>query len=192
MNKYEQKTEQFDVSRLNFHHLHYFWRVAKSGHLSRTAEELHISQSALSAQIRQLEERLGEPLFLREGRRLQSAVQTGWDRARRTILVSDGVNFLAAAVLYVLASSNVRGFAFMLMLTTILDVLVTFLFTHPLLSILSHTKFFGEGHKWSGFDRETLGAQPRYRGRGRVTIADRKHAGATPATAGATAEGSRA
>ena len=70
MNEYEQKTEQFDVSRLNFHHLHYFWRVAKSGHLSRTAEELHISQSALSAQIRQLEERLGEPLFLREGRRL--------------------------------------------------------------------------------------------------------------------------
>ncbi|MDO5711503.1 MAG: protein translocase subunit SecD [Micrococcales bacterium] len=129
---------------------------------------------------------------VREGRRLQSAVQTGWDRARRTILVSDGVNFLAAAVLYVLASSNVRGFAFMLMLTTILDVLVTFLFTHPLLSILSHTKFFGEGHKWSGFDRATLGAQPRYRGRGRVTIADRKHADATPAAAGATAEGSRA
>ena len=70
MNEYEQKTEQFDVSRLNFHHLHYFWRVAKSGHLSRTAQELHISQSALSAQIRQLEERLGEPLFTREGRRL--------------------------------------------------------------------------------------------------------------------------
>lgn len=135
---------------------------------------------------------------VREGRRLQAAVQTGWDRARRTILVSDGVNFLAAAVLYVLASSNVRGFAFMLMLTTALDVLVTFLFTHPLLSWLSHTKFFGEGHKWSGFDRETLGAQPRYRGRGRVTIADRKHGAggddaADDAHAGApTTQGSRA
>ena len=122
---------------------------------------------------------------VREGRRLQAAVQTGWERARRTILVSDGVNFLAAAVLYVLASSNVRGFAFMLMLTTILDVIVTFLFTHPLLSWLSHTKFFGGGHKWSGFDPETLGAQPRYRGRGRITIADRKHGAQAGAEAAA-------
>ncbi len=113
---------------------------------------------------------------VRDGRRLQSAVQTGWARARRTILISDGVNFLAAAVLYVLATSNVRGFAFMLMLTTVLDVIVTFWFTHPLLSILASTKFFGGGHKWSGFDPETLGAQPAYRGRGRVTLADRKSA----------------
>jgi len=60
-----------DVHRLNFHHLHYFWCVAKAGHLSRAAEQLHVSQSALSAQIRQLEERLGEPLFEREGRRLR-------------------------------------------------------------------------------------------------------------------------
>lgn len=59
------KLEQF-----NFHHLFYFWRVAKGGHLTRTAQELHVSQSALSAQIRQLEERLGEALFEREGRRL--------------------------------------------------------------------------------------------------------------------------
>jgi LysR family transcriptional activator of nhaA len=59
-----------NLEQLNFHHLFYFWRVAKVGHLTRTAHELHISQSALSAQIRQLEERLGEVLFLREGRRL--------------------------------------------------------------------------------------------------------------------------
>lgn len=59
-----------DVSQLNFHHLLYFWRVARAGHLTRAAQELHTSQSALSAQIRQLEERLGEPLFTREGRRL--------------------------------------------------------------------------------------------------------------------------
>ena len=56
---------------LNFHHLFYFWRVARSGHLTRTARELHVSQSALSAQIRQLEERLGTQLFERKGRRLQ-------------------------------------------------------------------------------------------------------------------------
>jgi LysR family transcriptional activator of nhaA len=58
------------LEQLNFHHLLYFWRVAKLGHLTRAAEELHISQSALSSQIRQLEERLGEVLFTREGRRL--------------------------------------------------------------------------------------------------------------------------
>ena len=59
-----------DVDQLNFHHLLYFWRVAKAGHLTRVASELHVSQSALSSQIRQLEERLGEALFERTGRRL--------------------------------------------------------------------------------------------------------------------------
>jgi preprotein translocase subunit SecD len=105
---------------------------------------------------------------IREGRALQAAVETGWARAKRTILISDAVNFLAAAVLYLLAASNVRGFAFMLMLTTILDVIVTFLFTHPLLTLLATTKFFGSGHPWSGLSPERLGATPRYRGRGRV------------------------
>ena len=59
------------LEQLNFHHLFYFWRVAKLGHLRQAAESLHVSQSALSAQIRQLEERLGEPLFIRAGRGLQ-------------------------------------------------------------------------------------------------------------------------
>ena len=58
------------IEQLNFHHLFYFWRVARAGHLTRVAQELNTSQSALSAQIRQLEDRLGEPLFKREGRRL--------------------------------------------------------------------------------------------------------------------------
>jgi len=58
------------VEHLNFHHLFYFWRVARDGHLTRTAQSLHLSQSALSAQIRQLESRIGEQLFEREGRRL--------------------------------------------------------------------------------------------------------------------------
>lgn len=58
------------LEQLNYHHLLYFWRVAKLGHLTRAAEELNTSQSALSAQIRQLEHRLGSALFTREGRRL--------------------------------------------------------------------------------------------------------------------------
>ncbi len=58
------------LEQLNFHHLFYFWRVARTGHLTRTAQELHIAQSALSSQVRQLEDRLGETLFEREGRRL--------------------------------------------------------------------------------------------------------------------------
>lgn len=114
---------------------------------------------------------------VREGRHLRQAVESGWARARRTILVADGVNMLAALVLYILATSNVRGFAFTLMLTTLIDVAVVFLFTHPVVAILANTKFFGEGHKWSGFDPERLGAkQPLYAGRGRVTIAARRAA----------------
>ena len=114
---------------------------------------------------------------VRDGRALRAAVETGWVRARRTILISDAVNFLAAVVLYVLAASNVRGFAFTLMLTTIIDIVVVMLFTHPLLSILANTKFFGEGHKWSGLDPERLGARTvRYAGRGRVTIAAQRAA----------------
>ena len=111
---------------------------------------------------------------VRDGRALRAAVETGWNRARRTILISDAVNFLAAIVLYALAASNVRGFAFTLMLTTIIDIIVVFLFTHPLLSILANTKFFGQGHKWSGLDPKRLGARTvTYAGRGRVTIAAR-------------------
>ncbi len=59
------------MARLNYHHLHYFWAVAKDGNLTRAAEKLHVSQSALSKQIRQLEEQLGQPLFTRAGRSLK-------------------------------------------------------------------------------------------------------------------------
>jgi preprotein translocase subunit SecD len=114
---------------------------------------------------------------VRDGRALRAAVETGWGRARRTILISDTVNFLAAVVLYLLAESNVRGFAFTLMVTTVIDIVVVMLFTHPLLSILANTKFFGQGHKWSGLDRERLGARSvTYAGRGRVTIAAQRAA----------------
>jgi LysR family transcriptional regulator, transcriptional activator of nhaA len=59
------------MARLNYHHLHCFWAVAKEGHLTRAARRLHVSPSALSTQIRRLEEALGQPLFQREARSLQ-------------------------------------------------------------------------------------------------------------------------
>ncbi|UWE09418.1 protein translocase subunit SecD [Actinacidiphila bryophytorum] len=96
---------------------------------------------------------------LREGRSLQPAVARGWPRARRTILVSDFVSFLAAAVLYVVTVGKVRGFAFTLGLTTLLDVAVVFLFTLPLMTILARRKFFAQGHKWSGLDPKSLGVK---------------------------------
>ena len=71
---------------------------------------------------------------VREGRTLQAAVETGWARARRTILAADTVSFLAALVLYILAIGSVRGFAFTLGLTTIIDVIVVFLFTKPIVT----------------------------------------------------------
>ncbi len=100
---------------------------------------------------------------LRDGRGIESSVQHGWKRALRTILASDGINFLAAAILFVLAVGNVRGFAFTLGLTTLVDVLVVVLFTHPILTLLASTKFYGEGHRFSGLDPRQLGAV--YRGR---------------------------
>jgi preprotein translocase subunit SecD len=100
---------------------------------------------------------------LRDGRALNSSVQAGWKRAIRTITASDAVNFLAAAVLYVLAIGNVRGFAFTLGLTTIVDIVVVMLFTHPLMTLLAELPFFRDGHKLSGLDPRALGAV--YRGR---------------------------
>ncbi len=98
-------------------------------------------------------------------------------RARRTILAADAVNLLAAAVLYILAASNVRGFAFTLGVTTLIDLVVVFLFTHPLVSILAHTEFFGGGHRWSGLDPERLGAKSRYAGAGRFASPVRRGQG---------------
>lgn len=107
---------------------------------------------------------------LREGRSLASAVETGWNRAKRTVLIADGVNFLAAIVLYLLASSSVRGFAFTLGLTTLIDLMVVFWFTHPLLTLLTRVPFFRNGHRLSGLDPRRLGAKTRtYAGRGRFT-----------------------
>ena len=100
---------------------------------------------------------------LREGRGLESAIETGWKRAIRTIIASDTVNFLAAVILFILAVGNVRGFALTLGLTTIIDLIVVVLFTHPMLRLLGRTRFFSEGHRFSGLDPRALGAV--YRGR---------------------------
>jgi preprotein translocase subunit SecD len=101
---------------------------------------------------------------VREGRTLRTAVERGWTRARRTILVSDTVSFLAAALLYIIAIGDVKGFAFTLGLTTLVDVVVVFLFTKPMVTLLARTKFFGQGHKLSGLDPARLGARSPWRG----------------------------
>lgn len=100
---------------------------------------------------------------IREGRSLRPAVERGWPRARRTVLVSDFVSFLAAAVLFIVTVGKVQGFAFTLGLTTLLDVVVIFLFTKPLMTILARHKFFASGHTWSGLDPKRLGAKPPLR-----------------------------
>ncbi|WP_034487507.1 protein translocase subunit SecD [Actinomadura oligospora] len=93
---------------------------------------------------------------LRAGRALRPSVEVAWKRARRTILVADAVTFLAAVVLYFLAVGGVAGFAFAMGLTTLIDVVVVFFFTKPLVALLSRTKFFGRGHKLSGLDAARL------------------------------------
>lgn len=94
---------------------------------------------------------------VRDGRSLRTAVETGWRRARQTILIADTVSMLSALILFILAIGSVRGFAFTLGLTTVIDVLVVFAFTKPLMTLLARTKFFGGGHKLSGLDPEHLG-----------------------------------
>ena len=100
---------------------------------------------------------------VRDGRSLRAAVERGWGRARRTILVADLVSFLAAALLYYFAIGSVRGFAFTLGLTTIIDVVVVFTFTKPMMTLLAQTKFYGGGHPLSGLDPARLGARAPWR-----------------------------
>lgn len=108
---------------------------------------------------------------LRDGRLLESAIQAAWKRAFRTILASDAVSFIAAVVLYVLAVGNVRGFAFTLGVTTVVDLIIVALFTHPLMQLLGRTKFYANGHPLSGLDPKALGAVYRGRARFREPVA---------------------
>ena len=94
---------------------------------------------------------------VREGRSLRTAVEMGWTRARRTILVADFVSIIAAVLLYFFAVGGVRGFAFTLGLTTLIDLVVVFVFTKPLVTVLSKVNFYSSGHPWSGFSSKSLG-----------------------------------
>jgi len=114
------------------------------------------------------------------GKSLRAAVEHGWGRARRTILVSDTVSFLAAALLYYFSIGDVKGFAFTLGLSTIIDLVVVFTFTKPVMTLLARTKFFGGGHPWSGLDPVRLGARAPWRGTPRAPVRPRS---ARPATA---------
>lgn len=106
---------------------------------------------------------------LREGKSLEVAVEAGWRRALRTILASNAVSFTAAIILYLLTSAAVRGFAFTLGLTTLINILLVTLFTHPLVQLLARNKFFASGHRFSGFDLSAQEAS--YRGRGEFRYA---------------------
>ena len=108
---------------------------------------------------------------MRDGRTLRGGVETGWVRARRTILAADAVSMIAAVVLYVVSVGAVRGFAFTLGLTTLIDVFVVFLFTKPLVTLLARTTFFSSGQPMVRARSGTSGAQgarcsPYVRGQG--------------------------
>jgi preprotein translocase subunit SecD len=94
---------------------------------------------------------------VRDGRSLRTAVETGWTRAKRTIIVADSVSLIASALLYFFAVGDVRGFAFTLGLTTFVDLFVVFFFTKPLVSLLSRLHFYSSGHRLSGFSTKSLG-----------------------------------
>ncbi|MFI6923375.1 protein translocase subunit SecD [Nonomuraea spiralis] len=98
---------------------------------------------------------------MKEGRRtLRAAVEVAWVRARRTILIADAVMFIAAIVLYFLAVGGVAGFAFAMGLTTLIDIVVVFLFTKPFIALLARLKFFAKGHPLSGLDAERMSTEP--------------------------------
>ncbi|MBB0231447.1 protein translocase subunit SecD [Streptomyces calidiresistens] len=107
---------------------------------------------------------------VRAGRPIRAAIERGWPRARRTIIVSDVVSFLSAIVLFLVSVGSVQGFAFVLGLTTALDLIIVFLLTKPLLTLAGRRKFFAKGHKWSGLDPKRLGARPPIRRTGRRPV----------------------
>jgi len=94
---------------------------------------------------------------IRDGKSLRQACDSGWIRARRTLLAADFVSILAAVILYLLSVGSVRGFAFVLGLTTLIDVMVAFWFTHPVVVLLGRSKFMQSGSRWTGLDPSRLG-----------------------------------
>lgn len=94
---------------------------------------------------------------IRDGRSLRQACDAGWVRARRTILAADFVSILAAVVLYFVSVGSVRGFAFVFGLTTVIDVIIAFWFTHPLTVLLGRSKWMQRGSKLTGLDKARIG-----------------------------------
>ena len=119
---------------------------------------------------------------LRDGRPLMGAVERGWERARRTVLAAKTVNLISAIVLYYVAVGGVQGFAFTLGLTTIIDVIVVFWFTHPMMELIARVPYFRDGHKGSGLSPETYGVKRgvRYKGAGKFEPAGVAAAAAPP------------
>jgi preprotein translocase subunit SecD len=120
---------------------------------------------------------------VREGKQLRPAVEAGWKRARRTILVSDTVSFLAALLLYYFSIGEVKGFAYTLGLTTLIDIVVVFLFTKPMVTLLARTKFYGNGAPLSGLDPARLGARAPFRSSVPRAVAKRRPDSGTRGTA---------
>jgi preprotein translocase subunit SecD len=108
---------------------------------------------------------------IRDGRSPRSAVPRAWVRARRTILSADAVSFLAAAILYYLAAGPVKGFAFTLGMSTVLDLVIVYLFTHPVVALFARSKTF---------------MSPRISGLGAVQRVAQERAAKAPAAAGPT------
>lgn len=124
---------------------------------------------------------------IREGRSLRAACEAGWSRARNTILAADFVSILAAVILYFLSVGGVRGFAFVLGLTTLIDVIVAFLFTRPLVALLARWSWFTSGKPLTGLDPTRLGVESLTGPA--VTTRGRKPAKKAPASASTTSGG---
>jgi preprotein translocase subunit SecD len=98
---------------------------------------------------------------MREGKSIRIAVETGWTITNRTKLAANTVTILAALLIYIFAIGVVKGFAFALGLSTLIDLVVIFFFTKPVMTLLARTKFFGQGHRLSGLDARHLGISGR-------------------------------
>lgn len=98
---------------------------------------------------------------MRDGKSIRIAVETGWTITNRTKLAANTVTIMAAVLIYIFAIGVVKGFAFALGLSTLVDLIVIFFFTKPVMTLLAKTKFYGHGHRLSGLDASHLGIQGR-------------------------------
>ncbi len=96
---------------------------------------------------------------MRDGRSLRVAIEAGWARAKMTCLAADAVSLLAAVVLFIFAIGVVKGFAFALGISTVIDLVVFFLFTKPMVTWLGRFKFFSTGHRLSGLSASHIGIE---------------------------------